>query len=245
MSSNERPRRNYIQRKKCLNASVTQIRNILNFIQMLQKDNASPIETQKVALAHAQKIEAACWSPHSKLTPEYYEKLISVKTVELCRVLLKKSIPQMDSSKIQQLKDLILQKATNFNTDSLNGNNDNSINMNINNILAKAGNTFANINLNNCAINSLPEINNSNNKLSIMDKSTQNLTKKESLTENISKYSGFEFKGLTDINNRNFNEVEFRFDEPIFGAPSETILPETDILQYSEMDGILSLSQIF
>lgn len=130
-----KPRRNYIQRKKCLNNSVNQIVNVLNFIQVLQKDSISPIEKQKVAFAHAQKIEAACWSPHSKLTPESYEKLISAKTAELCRVLLKKSIPQMDSNKIQQLKQQLFSKnpmlslalnSSNCDLNIINNTNDNS-----------------------------------------------------------------------------------------------------------------------
>lgn len=139
--SQVKPRRNYIQRKKCLNNSVNQIVNVLNFIQVLQKDSVSPIEKQKVAYAHAQKIEAACWSPHSKLTPESYEKLISAKTAELCRVILKKSIPQMDSNKIQQLKQLIFSKnptALTLNVSQLESNN--VINTNSNNKSSKVKN---------------------------------------------------------------------------------------------------------
>lgn len=136
----QKPRRNYIQRKKCLNNSVNQIVNVLNIIQILQKDTGSPIEKQKVAYEHAQKIEAACWSPHSKLTPESYEKLISAKTQELCRVIFKKSIPQLDSNKIQRLKQICSKNPTTLtlNTAQLDSININS-NSNSKSSKAKSG----------------------------------------------------------------------------------------------------------
>lgn len=53
-------------------------------------------DLQKQALAHAHTIEAACWSPHSRLTSDNYQALMSAKTNELCRAIIKKALPNFD-----------------------------------------------------------------------------------------------------------------------------------------------------
>lgn len=53
-------------------------------------------EITKLATVHAQAIEAACWSPHSRLTAEDYQTLMNAKTRELCIALTKKAVQSFD-----------------------------------------------------------------------------------------------------------------------------------------------------
>jgi hypothetical protein len=74
---------------------VAKVKSVLEFIQRVRKDPESPESLQKKALSHAQSIEAVCWFPHSRNSPEDYERLMTVKTHELCYVLLRNAFPNI------------------------------------------------------------------------------------------------------------------------------------------------------
>lgn len=101
--SETKNKRNYIRRKKYLNDCVAQIKTTLEFIHLAHGEPGNQAESQKLAVAHAQAIEAACWSPHSRLSAEGYQKLMMAKTQELCRAIIKKSLPNLDLAQITKL----------------------------------------------------------------------------------------------------------------------------------------------
>ena len=97
MSDNKKiNKRNYIRRKKYLNDSANQIKATLEFIQAAKGESFVDQNIQKLAYIHAQAIEAVCWSPHSKLSAEGYQKLMTAKTHELCRMFIKKSVSDLN-----------------------------------------------------------------------------------------------------------------------------------------------------
>jgi len=99
--SDQKNKRNYIRRKKYLNDSVTQICNTLRIIRDALHEGTADLEIQKRALNHAQAIEAACWSPHSRITEEDYKCIMMAKTRELCFALAKQKVPSIDTIKPQ------------------------------------------------------------------------------------------------------------------------------------------------
>ena len=96
-------KRNYIRRKKYLQDCISQIKATLEFIHLARGETVNPNELQKQAMDHAKAIEAVCWSPHSRLSAESYQKLMSAKTQELCRTIIKKLLPSFDLSQLQKL----------------------------------------------------------------------------------------------------------------------------------------------
>jgi hypothetical protein len=96
-------KRNYIRRKKYLDESAHQIKTTLEFISMASGEAPNSAEIQKTALAHAQGIEATCWSPRPRPTAEAYQQLISTKTAELCRVLTRQAIAGLDAPQLSKL----------------------------------------------------------------------------------------------------------------------------------------------
>lgn len=96
-------KRNYIRRKKYLQDCISQIKATLEFIHLARGETVNPNELQKQAMDHAKAIEAVCWSPHSRLSAESYQKLMSAKTQELCRTIIKKLLPSLDMSQLQKL----------------------------------------------------------------------------------------------------------------------------------------------
>lgn len=100
-------KRNYIRRKKYLKDCMTEIKVTLDFIRAFRREKPSPSDA-KLAKTHAEEIEAVCWSPHSGLSSEDYQKLMSAKTRELCVTILKKALPSLDWSQLQkQLSNMI------------------------------------------------------------------------------------------------------------------------------------------
>ena len=97
--SDQKNKRNYIRRKKYLNDSVTQICSTLRIIRSALHEDTPDAEIQKSALHHAQAIEAACWSPHSRLTEDEYQMIMCAKTRELCLALAKQKIPSFEGIK--------------------------------------------------------------------------------------------------------------------------------------------------
>ena len=90
----ERPNRNYIRRKRCLNESIQIIEKTLNCLANLRKDNLiKKEEISKLAKAHANEVEAACWAPRLKMSDDDYQNRMSTKTKELCLVLINKLLP--------------------------------------------------------------------------------------------------------------------------------------------------------
>jgi len=89
----QKNKRCYIRRKKCLNDSIKSICNALKLIKQISHQRITESEIQKEAMVYAQTIEAACWSPHSRLTEENYQMIVLAKTQELCRAILKKHFP--------------------------------------------------------------------------------------------------------------------------------------------------------
>jgi hypothetical protein len=108
---NATSKRSYIHRKKYLNESITQIKSTLEFIHLARNDSASPEESHKAALAHAQSIEAVCWSPHSHLTAEDYQRIMAAKTQELCWTLIRTAILSLDREQLQRLGPRLLEPA--------------------------------------------------------------------------------------------------------------------------------------
>jgi hypothetical protein len=84
-------KRSYIHRKKYLNDCVTHIKGVLEFIRLVRRDPGGPEDSQRQALVHAQSVEALCWSPHSHLSADSYQKIMAAKTQELCQIILLKS----------------------------------------------------------------------------------------------------------------------------------------------------------
>lgn len=101
-------KRNYIRRKKYLTDCISQIKTTVEFIQLARGERPNSAESEKQAIAHAQSIEAHCWSPHSHLSAESYQQLMSAKTQELCRTILKKTIPTLTIVQLQTLLTAIL-----------------------------------------------------------------------------------------------------------------------------------------
>lgn len=92
------PRRNYIRRKKCLNESINIIEKTLLCLSSIRKDKIDKSELTKLAKAHANEVEAACWTPRMKMSDDDYQNLMNSKTKELCLVLIKKLMPAIDTT---------------------------------------------------------------------------------------------------------------------------------------------------
>ncbi|EAX97018.1 hypothetical protein TVAG_315200 [Trichomonas vaginalis G3] len=95
-------KRNYIRRKKYLNDSYETIKHTLELIRLAGKLDLSDSELQKMAMKHAQAIEAACWSPHLRLTAKEYEDITVHKTKDLCYALTQKYIPPIVAQTLKQ-----------------------------------------------------------------------------------------------------------------------------------------------
>lgn len=101
-------KRNYIRRKKFLNESMSEIKATLEFIRFARGEKVGTGDSQREAMLHAQAIEAVCWSPHSRLSSDSYQKLMAAKTHELCGTILKKSLPSLDMTQLQKLSSMLL-----------------------------------------------------------------------------------------------------------------------------------------
>ena len=102
-------KRNYIRRKKYLNECAEQIKGTLEFIAYARGEAINEEHINKIASIHAEGIEAACWSPHTRISSDNYQALMSSKTKELCRIILKQSFPNFD---FYQLQKMISQKTS-------------------------------------------------------------------------------------------------------------------------------------
>lgn len=107
MNDAKNNKRNYIRRKKYLTDCISQIKATLEFISLVRGEKVNPSDSQKQASDHAKAIEAVCWSPHSRLSADGYQKLMAAKTQELCRTILKKLLPTFDMSQFQKLSTLV------------------------------------------------------------------------------------------------------------------------------------------
>jgi hypothetical protein len=106
---NTQGKRSYIPRKKYLNDSIVQIKSTLEFIRLTRKDSGSAEQSHKAAVAHAQSIEAVCWSPHSRLSADGYQRIMAAKTQELCWTLLRTAITSLDLAQLQRLGPQLLE----------------------------------------------------------------------------------------------------------------------------------------
>jgi hypothetical protein len=104
-------KRSYIHRKKYLNDTVNHIKSVLEFIHLSRQDPGTPEDSHRQALAHAQSIEAVCWSPHSHLSAETYQKIMAAKTHELCQTILFRSLPSLDFSQFCRLSTMLPERA--------------------------------------------------------------------------------------------------------------------------------------
>jgi hypothetical protein len=102
-------KRSYIPRKKYLNESIVQIKSTLEFIRLTRKDSGSPEQSHRAAVGPAQSIEAVCWSPHSRLSAEGYQRIMAAKTQELCWTLLRGAITSLDLAQFQRLGPRLLE----------------------------------------------------------------------------------------------------------------------------------------
>jgi hypothetical protein len=96
-------KRSYIHRKKYLNDCVNHIKGVLEFIRLGRQDPGTAEDSHRQAVVHAQSIEAVCWSPHSHLSAESYQKIMVAKTHELCHMILLRSIPSLDFPQFYRL----------------------------------------------------------------------------------------------------------------------------------------------
>lgn len=95
-------KRNYVCRKKYLHDSILQIKATLEFISAVCGEKGTNSYFQSEATAHAKSIEADCWSPHSRLSAERYQRLMTSKTQELCRALIFLAMPSVNLSNLQK-----------------------------------------------------------------------------------------------------------------------------------------------
>lgn len=88
-----KPRRNYIRRKRCLTESVNLIETTLHFILTTRGEEIDISSLKKQASQHAHEVEAACWAPRTKMTDDEYNQLTLTKTKALCLLLINKFLP--------------------------------------------------------------------------------------------------------------------------------------------------------
>ena len=99
----EKPRRNYIRRKRCFNACVEMIAKTLRVIKQAQNEPFTEAQINSTAAFHASQIEAACWAPRSKMSDESYKRISMSKTTELCIAILRKHLRNVDQVKLRLL----------------------------------------------------------------------------------------------------------------------------------------------
>ena len=102
-SSSSSNKRNYIRKKKYLADCISKIQATLDFVHLARGEKIDPSESQRRAMESAQAIEAVCWSPQSRLSADGYQRLMTTKTQELCRTIIKKSLPSVDLNQLQKL----------------------------------------------------------------------------------------------------------------------------------------------
>jgi hypothetical protein len=98
-----RSKRSYIHRKKYLKECITQVKAVLEVVRLVRQEPGDPSDSHRQAVAHAESIEAACWSPHSGISAEGYHRIMSAKTQELCYAILRSALPKGGFSQLQQL----------------------------------------------------------------------------------------------------------------------------------------------
>jgi uncharacterized protein YnzC (UPF0291/DUF896 family) len=96
-------RRSYVHRKKYLKDCVTQVKAALEVVRIVRQEPGLPDDSHKQAVAHAESIEAACWSPNSGISPEGYRRMMAAKTQELCCAILRNALPRNDFCQLLQL----------------------------------------------------------------------------------------------------------------------------------------------
>lgn len=101
MEQAERPRRNYIRRKRCFNDCMNVIAKTLRIIKQAKGEPFSEAAIKQLAIAHASEIEAACWTPRSKMTDDEYQALTNAKSCELCCAILRESLKNIDQGRLK------------------------------------------------------------------------------------------------------------------------------------------------
>jgi hypothetical protein len=96
-------RRCYVHRKKYLKECITQVKAALEVVRIVRQEPGLPDDCHKLAVAHAESIEAACWSPNSGISPEGYRRMMAAKTQELCCAILRNALPRNDFCQLVQL----------------------------------------------------------------------------------------------------------------------------------------------
>jgi hypothetical protein len=95
------PKRNYIRRKKCLHDSASVLRSTLDFINRTRGVTMSQAEVDRLALHHANSIEAVCWDPRTNtMTDDVYHTLMTQKTRQLCLTLIFQNVPPGNGSQV-------------------------------------------------------------------------------------------------------------------------------------------------
>lgn len=94
---NQNSKRNYIRRKKTYNKSCTLVRQTLELINLVKNTKMPPIELDQLAKQHADRVEAVCWDPRTKISDDLYQQLVIKKTRELCTLLINKYAPQVNT----------------------------------------------------------------------------------------------------------------------------------------------------
>lgn len=101
MEQAEKPRRNYIRRKRRFNDCTNLIAKTLCVIKQTKGEPFSEASIKQLAVAYASKIEAACWTPRSKMTDDEYQALTNAKSCELCCAILREALKTVEQSKMK------------------------------------------------------------------------------------------------------------------------------------------------
>jgi hypothetical protein len=72
-------------------------------VRAIRREPGSPDDLQRSAIAHAELIAAACYSPHLHVSADSYQRLMAAKTQEVCVAILRSSIPPETVVQLQQM----------------------------------------------------------------------------------------------------------------------------------------------
>ena len=86
----QKPRRSYIRRKRCLGECAKIIKSMLKDLFMSQHVQMSDQMVSDLALSYAKNVEAHCWSPRLQISDECYRQQTLAKARELCKALVMK-----------------------------------------------------------------------------------------------------------------------------------------------------------
>jgi hypothetical protein len=96
----EKSPRHYIRRKRSFNECTSLIIQTLRVVHQARNEPFSDEGLAQKAADHAYQIDAACWSPRSKMSDADYKALTMTKTIELCSAILGRTFGNLDQAKL-------------------------------------------------------------------------------------------------------------------------------------------------